>query len=63
MLSKENLNELRHNLRTSEPPSRPGFLRSGVPRLPPDLQPTPHAEADADAGSGLETVVEVAVIR
>jgi hypothetical protein len=54
MLSEENLNELRRNLAHLSLPA--------VPRLPTDLQPIAHSEADANAGSGVETVVEVALI-
>ena len=47
--------------RTSQPASRPGLLRAGIPRLPTDLRPASHAQRNADTRAGVEAVVEVAV--
>lgn len=41
--------------------SRSGLLRSGVSRLPIDCQSSSQPSPNADAGPGVETVVEVAL--
>jgi len=61
MLSEENLAELRHNLAHLSLPAVRDYYETKLPGLPTDLQSHTEPAPDADACSGLETVVEMAL--
>jgi hypothetical protein len=61
ILSEEDVQELRHNLAPPESRRDAGLLRTGLSRLPNDLQPAAQRTANADAGAGVEAVAEVAL--